>query len=213
VKIPLITVRAAAIAATAAVVAVAGSPASADTAPPVSEYHDAASGVTVTGPHPPTPAVTSTTGTILSAASPPQTVAGLLAFSSASVRACNTQAASTARNLSALHGTVFVSAASAYCHRGAAESSALLLPMRPLPPGVSISRDVRFKNKDGSTTVTAQVIGLAATAGLPATTISIATATCAAHRESPHADTARQAATTARSPRSSAAAAHRAGGH
>jgi hypothetical protein len=221
VKIPFTIVRAAVVAAGAAVVGLAGAPASAAPAPSPSEYHDAASGVTVTGVtvtglHPPTPAVTSTTGTVLSAVGPAQTVAGLLAFSSASVRAGNTEAASTVRNLLALHGTVFVSSAHAYCHRGAAESSALLLPTRPLPPGASISRDVRFKNEDGSTTVTALVIQLAATAGLPATTISIATATCAADREFPRADTAWQSVTTPRSLRSSAvgpAAARRDGGH
>jgi hypothetical protein len=149
------------------------------------------SGEFFTGMPAPDPPDTSTTGSVfVSETGPGQLANGLVTFTSSRVGTDDDAASSSLRNLSALHGLLYVSAASAYCHRGAAESSAFVVLAGPLPAGVKLSRDVRAKNADGSTSVTALVIWLAATAGAPAVTISVATATCAALQDLPRADPA-----------------------
>lgn len=135
----------------------------------------------------PDPPDSSTAQTAVSEMGPGQLASGLVQFTSSRVGTSDDTASSSVRNLSALRGLLYVSVASAYCRRGAAESSVLGVLSGPLPAGASFARDVRTKNPDGSTSVTALVIRLHAPAG-PAMTISVATATCAAVRDLPPAD-------------------------
>jgi hypothetical protein len=160
-----------------------------------SGHRTGSSGEFLTGMPAPDPPDTSTTGSVfVSETGPGQLANGLVNFTSSRVGTTDDAASSSLRNLSALHGLLYVSAASAYCHRGAAESSAFVVLAAPLPTGAKLTRDVRAKNADGSTSVTALVIRLAATATASAMTISVATATCAALRDLPRADTAWRAA-------------------
>jgi len=148
---------------------------------PSGDHRGTAEGI-LAGMPAPDPPDSSTTPMAVSEMGPSQLASGLVQFTSARVQTSDDAASSLVRNLSALRGLLYVSVASAYCRHGAAESSVLGVLSGPLPAGASLARDVRTKNPDGSTSVTALVIRLH-TLAQPAMTISVATATCAAARD------------------------------